>query len=239
MNQTSNRSAAILGILLALGLLGLGIAGYQAAISMKSLNRAVTVKGLSEREVPADLVIWPIQFQLAGNDLGALAAETESVNEKIRSFLTSRNIKADEISIGMPTVTDLFANNYGNTNDIRYRYTAKGALTVYSSNVDMVRNAMRESVELGKAGIAINNEQYGSQPQFLFTGLSELKPAMVEEATRNARAVAEKFAEDSGSTLGKIKYARQGQFSIEDRDINTPHIKKVRVVSTLEYYLAD
>jgi len=62
---------------------------------------------------------------------------------------------------------------------------------------------------------------------------------MVEEATTKAREVATKFAEDSQSKLGKIKRASQGQFSIAARDNNNPHIKKIRVVSTVEYYLSD
>ena len=87
--------------------------------------------------------------------------------------------------------------------------------------------------------MAVTGQNYQAQPQFLFTGLNQIKPAMIEEATRNAREVAEKFAQDSSSKLGKIRTARQGQFSINDRDSTTAHIKKVRVVSTVEYYLAD
>jgi hypothetical protein len=94
-------------------------------------------------------------------------------------------------------------------------------------------------VELGKQGIAISGEDYQSRTEFLFTELNSIKPAMIEEATENARQVAEKFAQDSSSRLGKIRRAQQGQFSISDRDNNTPYIKKVRVVSTLEYYLSD
>jgi hypothetical protein len=98
---------------------------------------------------------------------------------------------------------------------------------------------MKRLVDLGKQGVAISGQDYEYKTTFLFTGLNELKPAMVEEATRNAREVAIKFAQDSQSTLGKIRRASQGQFTIEDRDANTPYIKKVRVVSTVEYYLSD
>ncbi len=94
-------------------------------------------------------------------------------------------------------------------------------------------------IELGKSGIVLSGDDYQSRTQYLFTGLNDLKPKMIEEATRNAREVAQKFAADSDSRLGKIRTAYQGQFSIQDRDGNTPHIKKVRVVSTIEYYLAD
>jgi len=94
-------------------------------------------------------------------------------------------------------------------------------------------------VDLGKMGVAVSGESYEAKTEFIFSGLNALKPVMIEEATNNARAVAEKFASDSKSRLGKIKSASQGQFTIENRDSNTPYIKKVRVVSTLEYYLAD
>ncbi len=102
-----------------------------------------------------------------------------------------------------------------------------------------MRAANRELLELGKAGVVFSQENYELQTQYLFQGLNEIKPEMVEEATRNARVVAEKFAADSESRLGKLKSAAQGQFTVEDRDSNNPHIKRVRVVSTLEYYLAD
>jgi hypothetical protein len=98
---------------------------------------------------------------------------------------------------------------------------------------------MKRLVELGKQGIAIAGQDHGTRTEFLFTKLNDIKPEMVQEATKKAREVAEKFAKDSNSGLGKIKTARQGQFSISDRDSNTPYVKKVRVVSTLEYYLTD
>ncbi|MEZ5557800.1 MAG: hypothetical protein R3E86_04550 [Pseudomonadales bacterium] len=110
---------------------------------------------------------------------------------------------------------------------------------MFTRKIDAVRAAGRELLALGKAGIVFTQGNYELRTQYLFNGLNEIKPAMIEEATRNAREVAQKFAEDSRSRLGKIRSARQGQFSIEDRDSNNPHIKKVRVVSTLEYYLTD
>ena len=110
---------------------------------------------------------------------------------------------------------------------------------MYSRDVARVRAAQKGLADLGRQGIVFSGEQYGTQTQYLFTGLNDIKPDMIEEATRNAREVGEKFARDSSSTLGKIRSAQQGQFSITDRDQNNPHIKKVRVVSTVEYYLSD
>ena len=112
-------------------------------------------------------------------------------------------------------------------------------VTVYSTDVEGVRKVMGRLVDLGKQGIALTGGDYQNQTEYLFTRLNEVKPKMIEEATTKAREVAEKFAADSRSRLGKIKQARQGQFSIAERDKNNPHIKKVRVVSTIEYYLSD
>jgi hypothetical protein len=112
-------------------------------------------------------------------------------------------------------------------------------VTVYSAQVGTVRAAMGGLLELGKEGVAFTGDAYQNPVEYLFTRLNEVKPEMIEESTRNAREVASKFAEDSDSQLGKIRRASQGQFSIEPRDTNNPHIKKIRVVSTVEYYLSD
>lgn len=112
-------------------------------------------------------------------------------------------------------------------------------MTVYSQNIDVVRAAINEIGELGKQGVLLNQDPYANRVEYSFTKLNDIKPDMIEEATKNAREVAEKFAKDSQSSLGKIKRATQGQFSIYDRDSNTPYIKKVRVVSTVQYYLSD
>ena len=100
-------------------------------------------------------------------------------------------------------------------------------------------NASSKISDLAKQNIVMLRQDYNNRLEFLFTKLNDIKPKMVQTATQNAREVALKFAKDSDSKLGKIKSARQGQFSISDRDSNTPNIKKVRVVSTIEYYLSD
>ncbi|MEN8718956.1 MAG: SIMPL domain-containing protein [Oceanococcaceae bacterium] len=230
----------MLGGLIALGLIGAGVMGGRAALAVKTLERTVVVKGLSEREMPADTVIWPISFQLAGNDLSGLYDNIASQSEVVLGFLAENGVAAADMSRGAPLVTDLHAQQYGDKSQIRFRYTAQATVTVYSRNIAAVRQAMVRLVDLGKRGVVVGSTGYGSaSTEFLFTGLSTLKPDMIEEATRNARAVAEKFADDSDSDLGKIRKASQGQFSISDRDASTPHIKTVRVVSTVEYYLSD
>jgi hypothetical protein len=239
MNEPISRSLVVLGASLLLGFIALGWLLGNYAVRVKKFDRTVVVKGLSEREVPADIAIWPLTFQDASNDLNALFASLQKKNALITEFLVGHGIAMDAITVGAPGVTDRLAQSYGDTSNIAYRYTATSTVTVYTNDVEAVRKAMRDVIALGQKGVALSGEGYQGQMQFEFTGLSQLKPAMVEEATKNARAVAEKFAEDSGSRLGRIRSAQQGQFSIENRDSTTPHIKKVRVVSTVEYHLAD
>lgn len=238
-DRTGVGSALVLGVLLCAGLIGLGYFLADGFLHAKALERTVTVKGLSERDVPANVAIWPIKFTAADNDLVALYAAIEKNNALIVEFLRRAGFADTEISVSAPSILDRQAQAYGNEGNATYRYTATSTISVYSENVERVRSSMDELVELGKQGLAIAGQDYEARTQFLFTQLNELKPAMIEEATRNAREVAGKFAQDSDSRLGKIKAASQGQFSIEDRDSSTPHIKKVRVVSTVEYYLSD
>ena len=200
---------------------------------------SVTVKGLSEHEYDADVVIWPIQFTVAGNDLVALYSDIETSTGRIRDFLQRNGIEASEISTAAPAITDKSAQQYGNNARVEFRYSAIQTVTVYSKNIATVRAVMSSLPELGKKGIVFSGGNYQSRTDYLFTRLNEVKPLMIEEATTKAREVAEKFAADSDSTLGKIRRASQGQFSISARDSNNPHIKKVRVVSTIEYYLSD
>jgi hypothetical protein len=232
------RSALILGAFICVGMIALGWVLGSSAIRFKEFERVVTVKGLAEREVPADVAVWPVRFAAASNDLAALYATMEANSKEIVSYLQASGFTAEEITNASPLVTDKYAQEYGGQ-EINMRYTAQQVITVYSNKIDAVRAAQGNLTELGKKGIALGGREYDQKTLFLFTGLNAIKPAMIEEAARNARAVAEQFASDANSQVGKLKSANQGQFTIEDRDSNTPYLKKVRVVSTVEYYLAD
>ena len=202
-------------------------------------ERVVTVKGLSEREVPADKVIWPLIYKELGNDPADIYQRIEKKNATVMDFLKKHGLSNNEISVNPPQVKDRFADSWSQDN-ILNRYVASSVIIVNSTQVDLVRNIMQKQAELMKTGIALISEDYGNNMvKYEFTGLNEIKPEMVEESTKNARATAEKFAKDSDSELGKIRRATQGQFSITNRDNNTPHIKNVRVVSTIEYYIRD
>lgn len=202
-------------------------------------ERVVTVKGLSEREVPADKVIWPLIYKELGNDPADIYQRIEKKNATVMYFLKKHGLTDNEISVNPPQVKDRFADSWSQEN-ILNRYVASSVIIVNSTQVDLVRSIMQKQAELMKIGIALISEDYGNNMvKYEFTGLNEIKPEMVEESTKNARATAEKFAKDSDSELGKIRRATQGQFSITNRDNNTPHIKNVRVVSTIEYYIRD
>jgi hypothetical protein len=239
MNGNHKFSAFVLGVFIFLGLAALGQLLGGSLIKFKEYERSVTVKGLAEREYEADIVIWPIQFTIAGNDLENLYGSIEKNTLEIKDFLESKGIDANEISSSIPAIVDKSAQQFSGSERADFRYAAMQTVTVYSKNIKNVRSVMESLSELGKKGIVLTGNNYQSRTEYIFTRLNEIKPEMIEEATKEARAVAEKFAADSQSTLGKIKKASQGQFSISDRDTNNPHIKKVRVVSTVEYYLSD
>jgi hypothetical protein len=236
--QHSRQSAFLLGFFIFLGLSTLGYFLGSSALEYKQLERSVTVKGLSEREYPADIVIWDIKFSAVGNELNPIYERLEHDRKIITDFLQESGIQSTEITYSQPFIQDKVAQSYNNQK-IPYRYLANQTLTIYSHDVETVRNQMQKLSDLGKKGVAFSMNEYDRNVQYLFTRLNDVKPEMIEEATNKAREVAQKFAKDSKSRLGKIKNARQGQFSISQRDKNNPHIIKVRVVSTVEYYLSD
>ncbi len=239
MKNEKFSSALAHGLLIGLGIVLLAYIASSSIIHIKNLDRTVTVKGLAEREVSANIAIWPIRFNLAENDLLVLYSSIQKNTKEVIEFLEDSGFQETEISTSQPAIVDRQAEGYYEANRYKYRYTTDVVITVYSEDVVRVRQTMDKLVDLGKKGIVIAAQNWENRTEYIFTGLNNIKPDMVEEATKQAREVAEKFAKDSDSKLGKIKKAYQGQFSIQDRDSNTPHIKKVRVVSTLEYYLSD
>lgn len=225
-----------LGVSFIVGCLILGISLILTIRSLKSYDRVVSVKGLCEREVMADNVIWPISFKLGGNDLSSLYSEMNDKNEVILSFLEEAGIDESEIIVNPASITDNRANTYNN--NARYNYLIVSVITVCSDKVMKVVELQRSMGELIEQGIPIGNtDSWEHKTVFSFTKLNDIKPEMIEEATVNAREAASKFAKDSNSKLGKIKSASQGQFTITDRDSNTPYIKNVRVVNNVVYYV--
>ncbi len=229
-----------LGLMLALGMVVSSFILGKALIDFKSVDRNVAVKGLAEMEVAADLVIWPLTFEDADNDLKVLNKRIGKKREIIAGFLAEAKIDKDEISYPPPKMVDFQSTRYAGDNRHRdLRYQARVTVAVRSEKVEQVRLLMQQTGKLVEQGIVIVEADYQNRIEFLFTKLNEIKPGMIEQATKSARESAEKFAKDSGSKVGKIRRASQGLFSINDRDNNSPHRKKVRVVTTVNYYLID
>ena len=225
-------------VVLALAIIGLGAFLYSAIVGVKDRDRVINVRGLAEREVKADFVIWPIVYKEVGNDLSAIHDAVQTKNAALEKFLRENGVEESEITRSAPDIVDAQGELYSNEKR-PYRYVATVVVTVASSNVERVREIMEKQGDLLKQGVAFYGDDFRYRKVYSFNGLNEIKPQMIEEANRNARMAAQKFASDSESKLGKIKTATQGQFSIEDRDENTPHIKKVRVVTSVQYFLED
>jgi hypothetical protein len=205
----------------------------------KKYDHYVEVKGLSEREVNADLAVWPMNITVSGNDLGQLKREIENQNKQVYNFFINQGFSKEELTVGSTNINDAYADMYNQNRNNEFRYLAKSDFTVRTNNIERLQNALSESLELVSQGILLGSKNTWRPIEYVFTGLNDLKPVMIEEATKNAREVAEKFALDSNSKVGGIRVARQGLFSISDRDENTPQIKMVRVVSTIEFQLED
>ena len=231
------KNLRIEALVLAAGLTLCGLFVNCGLSSMADRGRTVSVRGLAERQVKADYVMWPIVNKTTGNDLQAVYADVNAANAKIVAFLKAGGMTDDEISCNAPQVIDLLADRYSDQGRIRERYNVTSTITVASGKVDTVNALMKRMGELLKQGVAIAASDYSTTTQYEFRGLNDIKPAMIEEATKKAREAAEKFADDSGSRLGNIQKATQGLFSIEDRDQYTPHIKTVRVVTMVDYAL--
>lgn len=236
MGEQKIGSSFVLGLFIAIGLIGLGYFISGAFLKAKSLERNVAVKGLAQQIVKADTAIFPIRFEASENDLALLNQKIKSDIEMIKNFLTSYGFDESEITVSAPNITDKFAQDYGNSK-IRFRYLSHAVVTLYSKQVDKVVKLNQDLFKLNEKGVIAKNDSY--ETKYLFSGLNALKPQMIEDATKNAREAAAKFAKDSSSKLGKIKNAHQGYFSINPRDSSTPYMKVVRVVTNVTYYLDD
>jgi hypothetical protein len=234
-------------VILSLGLIISGLLFGVGVARVRQADRFVTVKGVSERDVRADIAIWPIGIVASDDDLSAAHSDLESSVEKVKSFLGRHGIDPESVRIRRFTVSDAHANPYRSQDAAGNRFIINETLVVRSDEPDKVMKASAAIGELVNAGVVLTSgQEYGTGgPTFVFNGLSDLKPEMIAEATSRARESAEQFAKDSGSRLGGIRRANQGVFVILPRD-RAPGIdessqveKIVRVVSTVEYLLVD
>ena len=227
--------AGIIGVSFILGMALFAWLLGHAARSYKRLDEYVTVKGLSEREVPANFVVWPLTFTLSEENLGKLQEKLVRSREIIHAFLKESGFDATEISNSPPNMREVRpdAKEKDDRPTLPLHYDATVTVLVRTSKVPAVKAALENCDKLVQQGILLS----ASRAQFLFTGLNEIKPAMIQEANKNARIAAEKFAGDSGSRVGRIRHAVQGPFEIEDVDDSSPDRKSVRVVTTVDLYL--
>ena len=224
----------IAAALIAVGIICLGWFVKAGIDDFANKDRKVTVKGLAEREVPADKVTWSIGTKVTGNDLPMLYEGINLQTDKIKRFLKQNGLDEKEITVNPPSISDLEAREWGDNNK-NFRYIVSTTITVATGKVEEVKKAIFQQAELLKQGVAIEN----SDAQYEYASFQQMKPEMMAEAIKNAQKTAEQFAEASNARLGEIQTAGQGQFEIDNRDQNTPYIKKLRVVTTITYSLKD
>jgi uncharacterized protein len=227
--------------------IGLTLAGWFVGHGFargRASDRYVEVKGLAEREVTADMALWPLRYVSTGDDLAATQAQITRNTRQVYAFLSRQGIDTASVQLQALEVSDAFANRFPGERS-GPRYVIQQTVMVRSRNPDLVMAASQRVSELVGAGVVLSSSgEYGiGGPTFLFTRLNQLKPSMVKEATANARAAAEQFAADSRSDLGSIRQANQGVFVILPRD-QAPGVnegaqlqKIVRLVSTVQYFL--
>ena len=229
--------SVLAAVVIALGLAGAGWFAADGMARLRTADRSVTVKGSAEKIVDADLVVWPLSQTVGGNELGAVQAQLDANTGTIRGFLSGAGFKDDEIVVSPPRLEDRWTYAYGdNRPPERSRYS--NTVTLRTNRVGEALAALRRSGDIVARGVMLNTEE-GGGPQFEYTRLNQIKPSLIAEATANARASAEQFAKDSGARIGGIRSANQGVVSIENRDAGSPQIKKIRVVTTVEYFLRD
>jgi hypothetical protein len=244
-------SIIFLGILMALGLTMLGYMVGHNFLEAKKLDRVVSVKGLTERVVDSDLVIWPITVKGIGNDLQTINTKIEQDRDKVINYLIKQGFGKEEIELGKYNVTDLLAREYRNKEDESNRYIINATIELTSNKVMLVKKIYQQIPDLVKEGIIIEvGDTYSYKgPRYEYTKFNDLKLEMLQEASKNAKKAAEQFAIDSGSKIGSIKKANQGIFVIEplysneasgsDSDVRASIKKKIRAVASIDYYLID
>jgi hypothetical protein len=226
-------SLAVSGLLLASGLAACGYFIGHGISDRGSNSRYVSVKGLSEREVPATLVIWNLSYKVAGNDLNGIHAELSKSAQSVLAFLKTRGFDEQEISIQPPSIRD-HSLDFRDKDDppLLNRYSSSQSIMVRTNKVNQVKPAVGAISSLMQQGVFLSSVE---DPQYSYEQLNEIKPEMIEEATRNARLAGTRFARDSEVALGKLRTASQGWFQVENRDMATPEIKRVRVVVEVEF----
>jgi uncharacterized protein len=244
-------AAVILGLLAGAGA---ALGGYfvgQGLYRGRRAERYVSVKGLAEREVKADLAVWTVSFSSSGADISAVSAASEHDRELVRAFIAKSGFTDREIEPLPTRINDQFANRTAPPNlEAARRYTITAGFEIRTTKVDAVREASQMTGDLIRQGVVLDGygiESGSANPAYVFTRLGDLRPTMLAQATKSAHALALQFAADSRSHLGAIRRASQGVFEVMSRDAEAPNLaderasieKKVRLVSTIDYYLVE
>ncbi len=203
------------------------IAFFLSARDFSKQGSYIEVKGLSERIVKADTAIWSLGFEVKSNSVEALYADIEKNNSAIKKFLMDKGFEASEINVAP---VNIYQDTY---KEALFRYNSNNQVSVYTKKVDLAKQASNDTLLLVKSGVVLN----GNYISFEFSDLNSIKPEMLAEAIKNARATADDFAENSNSSVGKVSRGNQGVFDISDKDPSSPEYKKIRLVSTLRFLL--
>ena len=231
-SQIPFKKNMIQGTAIVLAALVLGIFMVCTVKTLKSYDDTVKVRGLCEKEVPADRVVWRINYNEKSNSLADLRAMVRDHNDVIVKKLRDGGFTDEEIKVGNANYEDRYTYA-SNTSTISFRYNVSQTVTVFTKNLDLVRK-MQQTLE---TDLVNQNILASSWADYQYLGLNDIKPSMIAESLENARTAADEFAKNSHSRIGKMRTASQGYFEVEDLDENTPQVKKVRVVTTVEYYL--
>lgn len=229
-------------LILALGIASAGAFLGDSLIKSRSADDTVTVRGLAERDVEADLAVWPMAVTAAGESLADVQADVDRQIGEVKAFLIAKGFDEGEIAVGRLRLEDRVAQSWGADKPSGGRYLLEQSIKVRSNNVNLVAKVTRETGELVRKNVALTGYTGAS---YVFTRLNVIKPDMLEQSTKNAREAAIKFAEHSGAKLGRIRTASQGLFEILPRDDIADEreseqiFKRVRVVSTVTYELGN
>ncbi|MCQ2029353.1 SIMPL domain-containing protein [Stutzerimonas zhaodongensis] len=240
--MTTARIGLLPALLIATSLAFAGWSVGQGVERFRMADRSVTVKGLAERDVQSDFAVWALGFRRAGNDFAGVQKGLSEDRNRVVAFLREQGFSDDEIQVQPLQVQDLLAREWA-PQAIALRFNGNGQVLVKTARIEAVGKAANGVDPLIQAGIQLDTEQNGfAGPRYQLRGFNDLKPALLQDATRNAYEQAAKFAEDAGARLGELKTANQGVIRVldddgSDMDTGRTPGKRLRVVSTFEYSL--
>lgn len=238
--ENFNKNTILAAAILAVGIVILGCSIKSGIKSISDSKRSVSVRGLAERTVTANHVTMPFIYEIYGNDLPTMYAEIKTKNARIIDFIAAKGIDRKDITAAPPAVNDFTSNEmYANNHQIPYHYSIREVISLSSTKVMLAHDLESQIFDLAKDGITLQVGDYQNSVNYEFTNLNSIKPSMIQEATKNARLAAQKFADDSQSKIGGIRSAVQGNFEITAADSLRRYIQKVRVVTTVDFFVND